>query len=331
MYRWIGAGFSRKMLIEDVSMHTILGAGGVIGNELMKELSERGERVRLVGRNPKPAGITTEAVKADLADPAQTLTAIAGSTIVYLVAGLQYDIKVWREFWPRIMHNTIEGCKRAQARLVFFDNVYMYGRVRGPMTEETPFNPCSRKGEIRARIAAALLEEVKAGTLHALIARAADFYGPDARSGIPNVLVFDKFAKGAKASWLVNDSTKHSYTFTPDAARSLVLLAGNEGSWNQTWHVPTAANPPTGREFIEMAAREFEVRPRYRILSRAMIRIAGLFDTRIRELGEMLYQNDSEYLFDSTKFTRAFGVEPTPYSEGIRITAAWYRHSIEGP
>jgi hypothetical protein len=28
--------------------------------------------------------------------------------------------------------------------------------------------------------------------------------------------------------WLANDSVKHSFTFTPDAARSLVLLADSD-------------------------------------------------------------------------------------------------------
>jgi hypothetical protein len=45
------------------------------------------------------------------------------------------------------MDNAIEACKRARAKLIFFENVYMYGKVSGPMTEETPFNPCSKKGE----------------------------------------------------------------------------------------------------------------------------------------------------------------------------------------
>ena len=31
------------------------------------------------------------------------------------------------------------------AKLIFFDNVYMYGKVNGIMTEETAFNPCSKK------------------------------------------------------------------------------------------------------------------------------------------------------------------------------------------
>ena len=103
---------------------------------------------------------------------------------------------------------------------------------------------------------------MKTGNLTALIARSADFYGPRARTGIPNVLVFDKLAKGAKATWLVNDSRKHSFTFTPDAAKSLALLVDTEHAWNQTWHVPTAPDPPAGKEFIEFVANEFGTQPK---------------------------------------------------------------------
>jgi nucleoside-diphosphate-sugar epimerase len=306
-------------------MHTILGAGGAIGSELIKVLAHEGRQVRLVGRNPKRVEGATEILSADLANLDQTIAAVAGSSVVYLLVGLKYDLKVWSELWPRIMNNAIEACKRTKAKLIFFDNVYAYGKVNGRMTETTLFNPCSKKGEIRAQIANTLINEFKAGKLDALIARSADFYGPQAKTSVLNILVFDKFAQGATASWLVNDAVPHSFTFTPDAARSLVLLADTQTAWNQTWHVPTASNPPNGREIIQMAAKEFGVEPKYRILIRPMIRIAGLFNSDIRESYEMLYQNDSEYLFDSTKFSKAFNFAPTSYSEGIKHTAAAYK------
>ena len=96
------------------------------------------------------------------------------------------------------MRNTIEACKRAGAKLIFFDNVYMYGKVSGPMTEETPFNPCSKKGEVRAKIATALINEWKAGAFIGMIARSADFYGPDTLNGVPNLLVFQPFSRTGK-------------------------------------------------------------------------------------------------------------------------------------
>lgn len=151
-------------------MVTILGAGGAIGSELVKHFTT-GEPVRLASRNPKLVPGAAEAVAADLSNFDDTLKAISGSRVAFLLVGLKYNLKVWRELWPRIMHNAIEACKRSNTRLVFFDNVYMYGKVEGAMTEETPFRPLSKKGEVRAQIATTLLSEMKAGNLTALIAR----------------------------------------------------------------------------------------------------------------------------------------------------------------
>jgi nucleoside-diphosphate-sugar epimerase len=306
-------------------MITILGAGGAIGNALVKLLSARNQPFRLVGRNPQAIPGAAETLAADLTDKDQTIRAVAGSTVVHLLVGLKYDRKVWQELWPRVMSNTIEACKRAGAKLIFFDNVYMYGKVSGPMTEETPFNPCSRKGEIRAKIATTLITEWKSGTLTGMIARSADFYGPDTPNAVPNLLVFQPFAKKRKASWLVNDAVRHSFTYTPDAAGSLVELAERPNAWNQTWHVPTTPNPLTGRELVALAAKEFGVAPRYRVLSRPMLKIAGWFDPLVAESYEMLYQSDRPYLFDSSKFAREFGFAGTPYADGIRATATSFK------
>jgi nucleoside-diphosphate-sugar epimerase len=167
-----------------------------------------------------------------------------------------------------------------------------------------------------------LLNEIEKGGVTAMIARSADFYGPHVRTSVANRLVLDKFASGGTASWLVNDAVRHSWTFTPDAGKSLAMLAESDAAWNQTWHVPTAPNPPTGREFIAMAAKAFGVAPKHRVLSRPLIRLAGLFDSDIRESYEMLYQYASEYLFDSTKFERAFAFTSTSYEAGIAECAA---------
>ncbi len=306
------------------TMTTILGAGGPIANELARILAARKTPFRLVGRNPKPVA-GGELLAADLADRDQTIRAVAGSTVVHLLVGLKYDLGVWQELWPRIMANTIEACKRAEAKLIFFDNVYMYGKVSGPMTETTPYAPCSKKGEIRAKIATALMDEVRAGSLSAMIARAADFYGPDTQHGVPNVLVFEPFAKAAKASWLVNAAVPHSLTFTPDAARGLAMLAERESAWNQVWHLPTTPDPPTGKEFIAMAAKEFGGAPKYRVLSRPILWLAGWFNPQVRESYEMLYQSEFPYLFDSTKFAKEFGFAGTPYPEGVRLAAESYK------
>jgi len=309
---------------------TILGAGGAIGNELVKLLAARKQPFRVVERTPRETPGAAETRAADLTDQDQAIRAVAGSSVAYLLVGLKYDHTLWQELWPRVIRNAIEACKRAGARLIFFDNVYMYGKVGGPMTEETPFHPCSKKGQVRAQLATTLINEWKSGALTAMIARSADFYGPDTRNGVPNLLVFEPFSRKQRASWLVNDAVPHSYTYTPDAAQGLVRLAERETAWNQTWHLPTTPNPLTGKEFVTLAAKQFGVAPRYRVLSRPMIRLAGWFNPLVREGYEMLYQNDSPYLFDSSKFAREFGFAGTPYADGIRTTAASFKRDAHG-
>ena len=167
--------------------------------------------------------------------------------VVFLTAGLQYDSKVWQEQWPKLMQNVITACKENGSRLVFFDNVYMYGKVVGPMTEETPFNPCSRKGEVRAEIASMILHEIKKEELTALIARAADFYGPSTANSFLNMMVFENLKKGKSAQLMISKNLKHSFTYTPDAGKATALLGNTLQAFNQTWHLPTDANALTGQ------------------------------------------------------------------------------------
>jgi len=157
-------------------MHTILGANGTIARGVTEELYKNNQKIRLVSRNPKKMHDSDELVQADLLDAAQTSNAIKGSDTVYLVTGLVYKTKIWQEQWPVLMQNVINGCKEHGARLLFFDNVYSYGLVKGPMTESTPINPISKKGEVRAGLVEMLMSEMKNG-LPVIIARAADFYG----------------------------------------------------------------------------------------------------------------------------------------------------------
>ncbi len=299
-------------------MQTILGSGGIIANHISKTLSEYTSSIRLVSRNPKTVTGKEELVSADLTSAEQVMKAVKGSEIVYLTAGLTYNIKIWQEQWPKLMQNVIKACKENGAKLVFFDNVYMYGKVIGPMTEETPFNPCSRKGEVRAGIATMLLDEVKKGELTALIARSADFYGPETYNSFLNMMVFENMKKGKSAQLMISKNLKHSFTYTPDAGKATALLGNTPSAYNQTWHLPTDMNILTGQQVVEIAAAELNMKPKITVLPRMMIQMAGLFNPIIKESIEMLYQYDSEYIFDSSKFDKAFAFDKVLYPEGIR-------------
>jgi len=326
-----------------MTIHTILGAGGAVADALSRELLAHRLPVRLVSRHPSllsapspvPADpalanpgtpqVTTFA--ADLTDPAQALKAIGGSAVAYLCVGLPYRYSTWRELWPRIFDNTIEACKKTGTRLIFFDNVYMYGKTEGLMTEETPYDPSSRKGDLRARLATQLMSEVRKSNITAMIARSADFYGPGTgKTSIPDILVFQRLRQNTKAQWLVNAHVPHSLTYIPDIARALYLLATDDNAWDQVWHLPTAATRLTGAEFIEKAALALGKAGNYMVLSKWMIRLGGIFDSTTKELYEMLYQYEFDYRFDSSKFENTYRFQPTSYEEGIKATANAYRN-----
>lgn len=301
-------------------MQTILGSGGAIGTELAKALTQFTTNIRLVSRNPKKVNETDELVSADLLNPDALQNAVKGSTIVYVTVGFPYSLKVWRENWPRFMKNVIAACQANNSKLVFFDNIYMYDKNHlNDMTEDTPINPPSKKGRIRAEIAKMIWDQVNAGKLTALIARSADFYGPSIKqTSMLTEMVFKKLAKNLKANWLVSVHQKHSFTYTPDAGKATALLGNTENAYNEVWHLPTASNPYTGMEWIETIAKEMGVAPKYQTVPRILVRILGLFIPIMKEMVEMLYQYDRAYVFDSGKFEKRFGVIPTPYLEGIK-------------
>jgi nucleoside-diphosphate-sugar epimerase len=301
-------------------MQTILGSGGVIGTELAKSLPEYTKSIRLVSRNPEKVNETDELFKADLTQHRQVMDAVSGSEIVYLTVGLPYKTKIWQQTWPVIMRNVIDACVEHKAKLVFFDNIYMYepGNL-DPITEEIRHNPQSKKGKVRAEIVKMLWSAVETQGLQALIARAADFYGPGTKDvSIIREIVFNPLSKGKKANWLGSKKHKHSFTYTPDAGKATALLGNTPEAYGEAWHLPTAAEPFTGEEWVNTIARELGVKPKMQVASKPIVSIMGLFNPIMKEVKEMLYQYDRDYVFNSDKFEKKFDLKPTPYIEGIR-------------
>lgn len=297
-------------------MHTILGAGGPVAKSLTAVLMEAGESIRLVSRRKIETSGKCTWMGADLKDPVQMKNAVKDSTVIYLCVGLQYDKRIWAKEWPLIMKNLIEAGKSTGARIIFFDNVYMYGHVQGIMTEETPYNPSSSKGETRARIAEELMTEARVGNINATIARAADFYGAESLNSFFDAMVLAKFANKQKAMWLGNPNVKHTFTYVGDTGKALYLLAKDPGSGNQVWHLPSAP-ALTGKQFIELAANIFHVKPEYSRVNKFLLNTIGLFNKSIRETAEMYYQYEFDYIFSSSKFEKAYNLQATAYADGI--------------
>ncbi|MCU0408205.1 MAG: NAD(P)H-binding protein [Bacteroidales bacterium] len=298
---------------------TILGSGGAIGAPLARELKAFTGDIRLVSRNPKKINETDNLFPADLGDPAQVAKAVEGSDVVYVTVGFEYRLKVWQRTWPPFMEAVIKACVANGCRLVFFDNMYLYDREQVPfMTESARINPPSEKGKVRRKIHEMIMNEVDKGRLNALIARAADFYGPENRNSALKIMVTDNLIKGKKAQVFGKPECIHTYTYTPDAGKATAILGNTPDAFNQVWHVPTTKEKLSTKQWIEMIAMELKKEPGIQVLPPFMIKALGLFVPVMREFPEMMYQYDQDYVFDSSKFEKRFGFGAIDPVSGIK-------------
>lgn len=297
-------------------MQTLLGAGGAIGNYLAKELYKYTKEIRLVSRNPKPINPSDQIFPADLTDSDQVENAVEGSEIVYVVIGFEYKTKIWRTVWPKFMDAVISACKKNTAKLVFFDNVYAYDPdYLNNMTEETPLKPVSKKGQIRKELIEKIFSEVHRGSLTALIARAPDFLSN--HNSVIYETAIKNLKQGKPAMWFGRDDKIHNFIYTPDAAKATAILGNSEEAYNQTWHLPTDQTPYTGRQWVEMIAEIIDTRPRIHVIKPYMLGIMGVFIPLMKELKEMTYQFEKDYLFKSSKFEKKFKIRPTPAKQAL--------------
>ena len=307
-------------------MHTILGINGATGPGLAAALRKQNIPVRGVSR--KPFSGDWEHRQADVTNMAEVFDVVDGSKVVYLLVGLEYNTDVWRRDWPVIIENCIEACLAHNAKLVFLDNVYAYGLVNGPMLENSPIRPRSRKGKVRARLVQLLFNAVQNKHLRLCIARAADFYGPDCQTSMLNSTVFERFAAGKSAFVMGRADKIHTYTYTRDIGPALAILGTDDRADGQVWHLPSSSERWTGEDWVKAAATAFDVKPKFQTIPTFVLWLMGLFNRLFREMTEMNYQYTHDYIFSSEKFERTFGVAPTPNRQGVQETAAYYRSKI---
>ena len=308
-------------------MQVILGSGGAIATPLAEALSEYTDYVRCVSRTPHPlparSGTIYEHVAADLLDGPAVIEAVTGAEIVYVTVGIAYDIRAWRREWPVIIDNIIEACARAGARLAFFDSIYTLALTSyGNMTELSPVDPPSEKGAVRAGVIAKIWAAHKAGRLEATVARAADFYGPGSVNSLLNALVVDKLRAGDTAQWINNPDLPHSMTYTLDAGRHFALLANNDRAYGETWHLPTAPDPRTARQWVTTLAEGFGRPDKLQAIPGWLLWLLGRFNRQLREVYDVRHQTQLPYIFNSDKFEAAFGVSATPYAEGAAVVVS---------
>lgn len=292
-----------------MSSTIVVGAGGA-GAATARLLADAGHFVRLVtrrGGGPDHPGI--ERVASDATDT-EALTSMAkGATALINCAAPPYH--AWIKQFPILTTSLLTTATRTGATYVLLDNLYGYGPVTAPMTEDLPLKPSSAKGRVRAQHWEQAIAAHGAGQVRVTAVRASDFIGTGAVS-LFTLAVAPKVLAAKSATVPADLDAPHSWTSTVDAARALVAVAHDDRAMGRPWHAPS--NPPISVR--DLAARLAKVAgtpvPTLRAMPRWMLALGGLFDPMVRELPEMQYQFQRPFELDSSLIVNTFGVEPTP-------------------
>lgn len=301
----------------------VLGAGPV-GKAVAARLVERGLTPVVITRS----GSTVDGARplaVDVTDPAALAAALHGADAVFHSAQPAYHR--WAEEFPALQRSVLDAAARAGVGVVVaVENLYPYGRVTGgaAMTESTPFNPCSRKGEVRARLAAELAATHAEGRVATAAVRASDFFGPGVAGSAYGERFVIPLVKGKSAEVLGDPDTRHSVTYVPDLAETLVRAAERPDAWGRAWHAPSAP-AVTQRELVALVAAAAGTEPRLRALKPWMLRLVGRFNPGARETVEMLYEFEADFVLDSSAAERAFGLAPTLLATAVAATISYER------
>jgi nucleoside-diphosphate-sugar epimerase len=308
-------------------LHVVLG-NGQIGSLLASALLARGHRVRVVRRGPPGAAAERlEWASGDLADRAFARSVAQGASVVYDTTSPAYD--AWHTDLLPLSRGVIEAAAAAGAKLVALDNLYMYGRTHGPIAEDSPVAPCSRKGELRARMAEERAAAHARGDVRITTGRASDFFGPGVvRQTTLGERFYTRVFAGQSAECFGDPDAPHSLSYAPDVARALVTLGEREEALGAVWHLPVNPAESMRRTVARMAlALGFPIRVTR--VPRMALRAMGLFMPMAREVAEMAYQWDAPYVVDDSRFRAAFGGATTPIETVVAETARWARLTFD--
>ena len=302
---------------------------GAVGAATVERLAAAGRAVVVAQRQAPPVlppGV--EFRPCDALDPDSVRAAVAGLSQVVLAIGFPYVGALWREAWPRTMTNFVEACAAEGSRLVFFDNLYMYGPQTAPLSETTPLQSVGVKPAARVAATRIWMAASQAGRLRVAALRAPDFYGPGVIQAHLGDTAFGALARGGRAQLIGSPDTPHDFAYVPDCARAVVsLLDAPDDAYGQPWHLPCAPIRPP-RELLAMGAAALGVPLKVRNLPFWAMRALGVLTPELTEIAEMRFAWDRPYRVDASKFAGRFWSDPTPFEVGVPLAARSFRAQL---
>lgn len=301
-------------------MITILGTGQ-IGSELYNKITRDYKNVHkyIISKSGKVKFLLddhTKVIALDVTRPDSLIEIFQNSKIVFNCTDVPYQD--WGSFYPKLTIAIINGLKKSNAKMVFADNMYSYGNLKGSViTEILPHSAETNKGKIRAQVINDFIEN---GVFDRVaMVKASDFIGPNIHKGIFGNDFLKNVYNNKSVYLFGNSNVPHTYTYISDFAEALLKIANADDTFGQVWHVPNAT-PISNREWVKLFEKETGKEIKVSIASKPILRIIGLFNKLVNELLELAYQFDYAYLISHEKFEKRFGNIATSHQEIVKET-----------
>lgn len=309
--------------------HVVLGAGP-LGKSVADQLRDRGESAALysIMGNPAYDMPGTSPATVDGTDVGEIGPVCKGADVIYLLLNAHYV--EWYDLYPPRLDAAIAAAEATGARLIYHDNLYMYGQAEGPLTEETPHQARSRKGRLRSGMAGRFMDAIDSGRIIGAIGRSADLYGPGALNSSFNATLgqrhFRPLLEGRAVPVLGDADAPHTYSYVNDVARGLITLAAQPDALGGVWHLPSAPTL-THRELLTLAFEITGSKPRIRssAISALFVKAIGLFQKDVGELSEILYMFQQPLVVSHERFASHYEVVVTPHRQALEQTIEWYQ------
>jgi nucleoside-diphosphate-sugar epimerase len=299
---------------------------GALGREITRQMLAAGRPVTVIQRRkPKDLPPAARFISADIMEPEAITLALVGATAVICALGLPYQSALWEKGWPLAMTNLLAACESAGARLVFADNLYLYGPTNGPITENLPAVDYGIKPRARAEVTRLWQAAHASGRLKVATVRSPDFYGPGVEQSVLGSASLMPLAKGKRAGLIGNADLPHDVAHVSDYARAVITLRdADDDAYGEAWHVPCAPTL-TLRQHLQIAADAVGVKLRLTVLPRWLAPVIGAFVPFVQEGVEMQFLFDRPYVVKSDKFRRRFWSDVTPFETGLPAAADYFR------
>ena len=315
--------------------YLVTGATGLLGNNIVRQLLDRGEDVRVLARqecDPRPlAGLSVDTVTGDVRDADSVKRACSGVDVVIHSAGYVHIGWTRGDVHQQInvegTRNVAIACREARARLVHVSttNALGLGALEKPADEETalpgivevPYVSSKREAE------QVVLEEIRRG-LWAVIVSPSTMFGPwDWRPSSGKMLLevtrFSLFAPvGAQNFGDVRDVAAGAISAAQRGRPGeRYILGGHNLSFRDAWTKMAAlagkAGPrlPMGPIFRAIAGPACDLRT-------LIARSEGAANSAALALGRQ------SHCFNSDKAQRELGYTIRPFDETLADAWRWF-------